>query len=443
MSSMLNPRSILHALEPRARGTGAVESLLSYFCRLAVSHSTSTLSLSRAVAQRFEHDVETEFDWFHRQLAGMGEAALTWSSALSAMTSVKRLDLLTFLPWRDVIAQNGLRIESTGQFCPHCLAQDLASGEIPYFRLSWEAKTVTVCHIHGARLSKSCPCCGKDNVRHAASLVLPGWCTKCGAFLGGEQERAEPDSFEPEELWRARQVHELIAAQQHFQSNPVREALNHALRQIIEEMDGGQCSRFARRVGLSKSTVHYWLQGGTTPTLDASLRVAAQAGMGLTQLLTGATEHWNPPKDEQITLALFKRESGRRAPRRDIDWETVEANLQAFLILPIPISVREASRRMGLEARQLYLHSNLTTRQLGERWLDYSKRRRQVYLASVMPCLEAAGEEVLAAGKAINFREISARVPPEMLAGVQGLYGLLRNMKLQPRVHDSRQDSFG
>lgn len=95
MDKIKNPRSALHALEPIGLGTTEVESLLSYFCRLAVSHSTSTLSLSRAVARRFEHEVEEQFDWYHRQLSGMGEAALTWSGALSALTSVPRLDRLT------------------------------------------------------------------------------------------------------------------------------------------------------------------------------------------------------------------------------------------------------------------------------------------------------------------------------------------------------------
>ena len=95
IDTIKNPRSILHAMQPMGLGTGDVESLLSYFCRLAVSHSTSTLSLSRTVAQRFQHDVDRNFDWHERQLSGIRESALTWSSALSAMTSVSRLDRLT------------------------------------------------------------------------------------------------------------------------------------------------------------------------------------------------------------------------------------------------------------------------------------------------------------------------------------------------------------
>ncbi len=239
MTKALNPRSVLHALEPMGLNTGEVESLLSYFCRLAASHSTSTLSLSRAIAQRFEYEVEAEFDWFHRQLSGIGESAMTWSSALSALTSMPRLDRLTFLPWRHVIAPNGLPLATKGQFCPQCLTDDLTNGKTPYFRLAWESKSVTVCHRHSVRLSQHCPCCGKDNVRHAAAFVIPGWCTKCGSFLGSGSHAEDVVPVEPSEVWQARQVHELVLAQQKLPLEPTRQAWADAIEHIVDEMDGG------------------------------------------------------------------------------------------------------------------------------------------------------------------------------------------------------------
>src|SRR5690606_1003135 len=140
-----NPRSVLHALPPYGCGTPQVESLVSYFCRLAASHSVSTLTLSRTIAERFGHEVLPNFDWHQRQIAGLRESAFTWSAALSALTSIQGLDMLTFLPWRDVISQNGLSMVSRGQFCPECFAHDRNSGNAPYFRLAWESAEVTVC----------------------------------------------------------------------------------------------------------------------------------------------------------------------------------------------------------------------------------------------------------------------------------------------------------
>lgn len=430
MNTDFNPRSVLHALEPMGLGTGDAESLLSYFCRLATSHSTSTLSLSRAIAQRFEHEVEEEFDWFHRQFAGLGEAALTWSGALSALTSVPRLDRLTFLPWREVISQNGLPIISKGQFCPHCLAEDRNAGHSPYFRLTWELKAVSVCHKHRVRLSRHCPCCGKENVRHAAAFVVPGWCTKCGAFLGDDVQASEPAAaIEPVELWRARQVHELVRVQQSLEREPSRGMLIGAIEHIVGEMDGGQSARFAKRVNLAKSTVHYWLQSDKTPTLDASLNVASQSGIALHRLLTGVTADWKPPlQGQQLPLELFKPEGRRPYQPKNIDWEQVDAQLQRWLHEPTPVSVREVSRQLGIEVRQLYLHDNRTTRQIGQRWLAYLKRRKQAKLQDAMPHLEYVGHEVLLAGRSPNLREMSARLPQELVRGIQGLYPVLKEV---------------
>ena len=119
-----------------------------------------------------------------------------------------------------------------------------------------------------------------------------------------------------------------------------------------------------------------------------------------------------------IGLVVFERTlvwNARQRPRREP--------------LPTPISVREVSRQMGIEVRQLYLSSNQTTRQLGERWMAYRKRRRQANLEQAMPHLEAAGREVLIAGKSLNLREMTARVPTEVLSGVQGLYDVLRDVR--------------
>lgn len=223
MTSLLrNPRSELHALQPFGQGTNQIESLVSYFCRLAVSHSVSTLTLSRTIAQRFQHDVVPNFDWHQRQLAGIRESAMTWSAALSALTSVQGLDKLAFLHWRNVISQNGLSIVSRGQFCPACFADDQAMGREPYFRLTWESHAVSVCSHHGCPLTTQCANCGKDNIRHAAAYVVPGWCTHCGEFLGKAAATPTSTTIDPAARWAARQIGELVTTQASQEATPKR-----------------------------------------------------------------------------------------------------------------------------------------------------------------------------------------------------------------------------
>lgn len=428
--SSTNPRSALHALAPYNRGTPAVESLLSYFCRLAESHSVSTLILARTVVSRMQEEVSRNYDWHERKITGCGDSALTWSAALSALTSVDGLDRLTFLPWRDVISQNGLSLVTRGQFCPSCFAEDVANGHQPYFRLAWESAEVSVCTKHGNPLSQCCSYCKKDNIRHAAAYVVPGWCTHCGEFLGPQTESMAPTACDPAALWRARQVGELLAFQSTLTIVPSRGGLLSAITQLIAEMDNGQSAVFARRIGAAKSTIHHWFNGDGTPTLAISLKMAAHCGLSLVQLLTGNMNDWQPPvpKQQQILQLPLPSVALRAAPRK-LDWDDIEMQLQAFLVLPTPISVWEAARRLGIEARHLYLRANRTTRQLGQRWKTYLRRRHQDAVVKAWPYLETACLDIWAEQKAVSLREITARVPADILSPVTQLFDVLKEVQ--------------
>lgn len=428
MNSVLNnPRSELHALQPIGEGTSEIESLLSYFCRLAVSHSVSTLALSRSIAQRIEHNVSPDFDWHQRRLASICESAETWSAALAKLTAVSRLDHLTFLPWKDVISKSGLSIVTRGQFCPACFADDLAQNQAPYFRLVWESAEVSVCSRHGCPLERYCPHCGKDNIRHASAYVVPGWCTSCGEFLGKAGAETNDAPINRAARWTARQMDELVHAQQNLASTPTRSNLINAISQIIEEMDNGQSAVFARRIGVAKSTIHNWLKGEGTPSLKASLKIAAHSGASLTQLLNGDLSTWVCPQVEpQLVLNLPQPKARTRTVKRERNWAEIESKLREFLASPTPITVREAARRLNIDTRLLYLRVNMVTRQLGERWKEYLRRRQDEHVVNAWPHLEQACIDIWAEGKAVTLREVIARVPAPILAP---LSNLLLNLK--------------
>lgn len=439
MVTISNPRSALHALQPFGQGTADVESLLSYFCRLAVSHSTSTLILSRTVAGLVKHEISADYDWHERQISGIGESAVTWSAALSALTTVSGLDSLTFLPWRDAIAANGLPMVTRGQFCPACFEADRAAGKVPYFRLLWESASANVCHRHKTLLSRHCPSCAKENVRHKSAFVVPGWCTHCGEFLG--KPHAKPTavvSLDPYAVWCAHEIATLVTAQQNMTTLPVRSNLLAAIENIITTMDGGQSASFARRIGVAKSTVHSWLRGAGTPSLDSSLKIALQCGVSLPKLLAGDLDSWQPPvAAKQLALRLLNPKREFREPSRELDWEEIERKLSGFLLLPTPITVLDAAKQLNVEARQLYLRANRTTRMLGERWLTYSRRRQVMKLELARPHLEAACKEIHAEGRAITKREIVKRVPPAVLSTVPHLLHVLKDVRTQMLLSES------
>ena len=406
-----------------------VESLASYFCRLAASHSVSVASLACTVAEALGSELREGFDWHERNLSGMRETAQTWAGGLSAMTGVGRLDQLTLVAWRDVLAPSGLAAAGGGRWCSDCFDEDRAQDRPPYFRLAWDIGAVKSCAKHGIRLIDVCPDCGRTGVRHRATYVVPGWCTHCGSFLGHHPE-ASSVTASPADIWVAEQIGQMLAGQGSLEEPPLRARLQETLRELVARLDSGKGALFAARIGVSKGTVHYWVHGETIPTMAACLRIAACSGLSLTRLLLGDLENWVVPREVvQLDLALDSR--ARCESRRELDWEHIRGQLRWYARQPTPISVAEAARRLEIDARHLYLKANTETRVLGERWKTYLKRRAASTQAKARPYVEAACRALMAEGRALNLREVQARVSPEILGSVERLFDMLQGIRLE------------
>ncbi|WP_296651304.1 TniQ family protein [Paraburkholderia sp.] len=422
-----NPRSTLHALPPIGTGTSQVESLLSYLCRLAVSHSISLSSFSRSIATMAGYEFSEKYDWHLASINGIGEAAHTWTAALSALTGVPQLDRLALLPWRGVIAQTGLAATSS-RWCPACLREDLKATGVPYFRLAWDIGAVSACVRHRVKLINACPGCGRANTRHKSAYVIPGWCThvRCGAFLGDVEKQASPA---PGELWKADQVAAMMAAQQTLGPLPTRDVLHDAIRTLITRLDHGKSAVFARRIGLSKTTVHHWLKEGGLPTLTAHLHIASQTGLALPRLLTGDLTGWSRDSVELGQLALLFPDRGKRATPRTHDWIRIRQDLSNMAHTPQIVSVLEAARQLDIDPRLLYQNANTETRVLAERWRQHMRDRSEHHREIATQAIETACHAIVSDGKGINLREVTQRISPEILGGVRKVIGLMQEAK--------------
>ncbi|EEF26922.1 conserved hypothetical protein, partial [Ricinus communis] len=283
---MNNPRSTLHALSPMGQGTADVESLTSYFCRLAHSHGMTARNLAVWILQYYEQPVPDDFKWFRRSFSGMSAETEQMAAWLADLTGVANLDYLTLGPWSSLLSNPGLT-PTSDRWCPCCFAEDRAQQQSPYLRLNWELAPVTTCLQHKVELVSECPHCGKSNVRNRATTVVVGYCTSCGGFLGD----AETKPATPEALWAARQVGQMLAT-------PPRIAANGAtklLEAIVERMADGNVAAFAQKLNLSKSGVWNWVRKGGLPTLPAWLAISLHGGIGLEKLFTGELDDWKLP----------------------------------------------------------------------------------------------------------------------------------------------------
>lgn len=427
-------RSILNPVAPLGVGTPDTESLMSYFCRLALSHCVTTSDLARKVTDATGGKFNPKWNWKSVSPSGISDTAEKWSQALTELTTIECRNSLTLLPWREVIAEMGL-ISTCARWCPVCFAEDRATGGTPYVRLSWDIGMVITCARHETKLSHVCPACGRRETEHRSAYIVPGWCTKCGAFLGSNVHSGST----PEETWIANQVGGMVARQATLETKPSLETLRNCVQTLVMHLDGGKNAVFARRIGVNKSTAHYWLKNGGTPTLSALLRIALHTGIDLPKLLTGDLTGWSVSCVKTPSCALSLAERKRRQSPVINRSELLRARLVALNESKEPVSVREAARQLDVHPRQLYQSANDEARAIGERWRNIQRYRAEQSREIARGAIETAYFKIQAEGKCVNLRELRNHVPNAILGSVRDVFALIEEVKekvgaVRPRI---------
>lgn len=419
------PRSKLNPVAPFGIGTRDVESMTSYICRVAMSHCITGYDLTRKVGRHMDWEINPKFNWRLTNPSGIAGTAERWSRALSELTGVENLNLLTLLPWRGVIAESALMANSS-RWCPCCFAEDRATGRTPYLRLAWDIGAVTACATHHTKLTDACPECGHQKARDDSAYIVPGWCTKCGAFLGSG---AAQHPVTTEEQWIADQVGNMLARQAILERAPSRDALLDCIRRLIAHLDGGKNALFARRLGVNRSTVHHWVRQGGAPTLPALLCIASHVSLELPKLLTGDLSDWSLTSGASCQRPVLLSPRKARAAAVANRPEQIRAHLAALIESGEHISVSEAARQLNVNPRQLYIVANDEARVLGQRWMRERRKSAVQRQDIARRAIEDAYPKILADGKCVNFRQLWRYIPKEILSGSRGMAALLRDVK--------------
>lgn len=420
MNTAISNRSVLHALAPIGLDTPEVESLTSYVCRLAHSHSMTATKLAEWILGRFGESVPNDFKWCQRNFVSMSAESEQWAAWLAELTGVGELDRLTLAPWQHLIGGSGISPKSD-RWCPVCLAEDRSSGAEPYLRLAWDVAPATVCTRHKVELASICPHCARSNVRNRATVVVPGYCTACGGFLGDSVTAPAT----PEALWTARQVGQMLA----IQPTVAKGGATEVLKLIIAKMAGGQASTFAQRLGLSKSGVWHWVTKGGVPTLSTWLVICLHSGLSMDRLFTGNLDGW-VPREEPQQLPIPLPEAPRKGiPSRQLDWESIRAELREILTLPEPITLGEACQRVGVEYKQLYLRANKEAREIADRYRLHRETLKIQRKTALYGQLGEILDERLQAGfGGMSARDVRNRID-EDLRSVRNSFVLIRQVR--------------
>jgi transcriptional regulator with XRE-family HTH domain len=291
------PHSHLYHLRPAGFGTGAVESLTSYFARLAQAHCVSAGALThhellpRHAGKRnmFACAVTAKTRCFTSTINNVGNSAARFAKVVGELTGRTDLSRLTMLPWKSVLPPQ-LLTRGVAAWCPRCFTTWRDNGKIVCMPLLWALEVVKYCPDHRCPLQLVCVNCGKPQPLLGQRCPL-GYCSHCKSWLGAEgkpDQSARYSLLPPEtpdwEIWVAVQVRDLIRTGFHSPDLLNKQQLADLIRAAT---DAEGLTSICRVLGVSPSSVIDWRAGRKLPMFPVYLRIACTLNVTLADLLTG------------------------------------------------------------------------------------------------------------------------------------------------------------
>ena len=363
----LPPRSRLYSLQPMAIGTSRVESLTSYFMRLAEAHTVSvrTLILQEIFPDLSASPNNAHFSGLH-SLNGMGTCFEQWVAILGRLTARSDLRALTLLPWQSLLTSGGM-LRRRRAWCPRCF-QDWQRHAVPLYEcLAWVLTPVTVCPIHHILLEQHCPQCRRP------MLVLsahghPGFCAHCNFWLGDHSSPPSATASQPiveDQLWIANQVGEFLGlgATVGDKGSPCHLLSN--LQRMLVGLARGNQRLFGRVAKIRDSALNGWLKGKWSPSLPLVIRTCQNLRLPLNRLVLEEVSSTDPEwraLAKQNSLAARRRQQVFRPQypvtrvvgqgpippeEREAAKAEIKACLEANLELDEPLPIQTLFQKLG------------------------------------------------------------------------------------------------
>lgn len=391
----------LYGLPLLGKHTDAVESLHSYFCRLAYEHRLTPHQLASDVLPTHMSGTTSMLIGWNRndaaRLVSNKYTSVPFAAVLEKLTGQDGLLLGTFVPF-DHLAHIGATVRAP--FCPQCFEEDMERGQMPYERLLWRIRDVTCCPRHKLHLQpRQCSLPRRADFESNKPILLRGVCTNCGS-VGLRCNRSVDDQDDEvpslEELHWAEQFAGLLAGAEKVAGTPSAD-VKQALVQYCSGIDGG-IAGLAARAGLAKSTVWHWLNSADARTSsDIVGRISGSEGISVVGLLTG---------DHSLKARKTWLSSKVRRLKKEVDGDLIRQRMQAAYEAGLD-TVQAVAGELRVDAKTLKRYEPVLYRLIADRSLQ------ELSATSAARHREAVGEaetvlcELLDRGQTPSLRNAS------------------------------------
>ena len=324
----------LFPIELCGLGSEDVECLSSYLIRSGIALGVSPGQLLSHTKDRYLTlvDPNNDSDFFNIDLYSYyrpNKSTELLVKSIDEGTGISGFRRGTFLALGDSLHRSQWAFSNEIRWCPRCFDEFQRLDDKGYFKLIWQVKAVTHCHIHTTPLANRCPHCDKpqSSLRYRSRCID---CVHCEKPLIGQHQQWGPNPMAVAKFADIQILVKEIASHADitYPAGGIRSLMEALFNEFWSREDELQMWRRIPR-DTYLSIIH-----GTKPvTFETARSIAFRLGVPLPQLLRGRLANTNHALDPSWTENIPKEFKPIRN-RNYHDANLIEAGLQKALTTP-------------------------------------------------------------------------------------------------------------
>ncbi|RFB14964.1 hypothetical protein DZB84_13720 [Bacillus sp. HNG] len=408
MNTVLLERSRLYNLEPVGIGTAEVESLTSYFSRLANCHSVKLsklldLEVSKELIKEYlSNSIKRNRTKYTQYINGTSEVSIDFVQALEKLTTRNDLINLTCQNWRGISGHSILNNKRV--WCSQCLYEAKIFGYETYEKLIWQIKMINICPEHRTKLESKCPHCNRENAVMSAKL-RPGFCSKCEKWLGDNV--FSPTKIDEWEKWKINNIKLLLEYFQNSSIVPLNNIIPKFMERLINIFTGGNVRAFAREVGVSRNTLRDFVNGKPSYiSLERLLKILYYFEITILEMIE--LKEIKITKVNKHANSLFQKQN----IKRDVNPGEIREKLSMIISLNEipPPSVKQVMKRLNYSSSTLYKYASDLCKVLAENRANYLNQKKIERLKMIDLEVSRVVKEITAEGKYPSEERVKKRL---------------------------------
>lgn len=270
------------------------------------------------------------------------------------------------------------------RWCPECLDEMAALGEVPYFKLIWQFQAVKSCPIHRSQLMQECDFCGcrQTGYKKTRNLDL---CQQCGKSLAIRKRKTNVSNIAPSWEEHGQDILELIKDIQQYGEGSLPE--NGIVQSVSQLFDyywrQNKEDIFYELLCRDKllSVIHY----GRSLCLNDSRKLSFRLGISLYDLISGNAINATPLLgiDNYCPFPNSFRNPIQREVRNHKFILQELKKLSSSKNEHVPLSLKATARKLGVSIGYLEYRFPTQVKEITSRYKQFrqAEKLKKIYLA--------------------------------------------------------------